>query len=151
MHDGFSGGAFLDSAGRLIGVTTAARIRGLGVVIPADIAWKTAAFVLEHGRPRRGYVGVAVQRVELPAAQRPVPERESALLVVNVAAGSPAARAGVLVGDVLVEFDGQPVNAPDDLLDLLSNGRIGRGVSVKIRRGGQTVEVAVEVGERQSS
>ena len=151
MHDGFSGGAFLDSAGRLIGVTTAARIRGLGVVIPAEIAWKTAAFVLEHGRPKRGYLGVAVQSVELPAAQRPVPERESAVVVLSVAAGSPAARAGVLVGDIVVEFDGQPVNAPDDLLDLLSNGRIGRGVPVKILRGGQSVDVTLEVEERQSS
>src|SRR6186713_1126851 len=53
MHDGFSGGAFVDAGGALIGVTTAARIRGLGVVIPASIAWKTAATVLEHGGVKR--------------------------------------------------------------------------------------------------
>ncbi len=151
MHDGFSGGAFLDAGGRLAGVATAARIRGLGVVIPAEIAWKTAAYVLEHGRPKRGYLGVAVQRVELPAEQRPAADRDAGLVVLNVTAGSPAARAGVLVGDVLTEFDGRPLNAPDDLLDLLSNGRIGRSVPLTVLRGGQTVAVTVEVGERASS
>src|SRR5207248_5143311 len=52
MHDGFAGGAFVDTAGRAIGVATAAEIRGLGVIIPASIAWKTAATLLEHGRVR---------------------------------------------------------------------------------------------------
>src|SRR5262249_30007752 len=70
MHDGFSGGAFLDTSGALVGVATASAIRGLGVVIPAGIAWTTAATVLEHGRLKRGYLGLAGQRVELPEAQR---------------------------------------------------------------------------------
>src|SRR5882762_8549749 len=58
MHDGFAGGAFVDTSGRAIGIATAAEIRGLGVVIPAAIAWKTAAHVLEHGRSKRGYLGL---------------------------------------------------------------------------------------------
>src|SRR4029078_1337492 len=58
MHDGFSGGAFLDTSGGLIGVATASAIRGLGIVIPAAIAWKTAATVLEHGSLKRGYLGL---------------------------------------------------------------------------------------------
>ena len=151
MHDGFSGGAFLDVSGSLIGVATAARIRGLGVVIPAGIAWKTAAAVLEHGRPRRGYVGVAVQRVALASAQRPAPDREVALLVVGVTDGSPAAAAGVLVGDVLIDFDGHPLEAPDDLLDLLTGDRAGRTVPVRLFRGGQPLEISIAVEERPSS
>jgi S1-C subfamily serine protease len=148
MHDGFSGGAFLDTAGGLIGVTTAARIRGLGVVIPAGIAWKTAGAVIEHGRLKRGYIGVAAQRVELSGDQRPGPDRDAALLVMAVTGGSPAARAGVLVGDVIADFDGHPVNAPEDLLDLLLGDRVGRGVPLRIIRGGQPIDVTVEVGER---
>src|SRR5512140_367251 len=66
MHDGFAGGGLLDTAGHLIGITTAATIRGLGVVIPAAIAWKTAATLLEHGSVRRGYLGIAAQRVNVP-------------------------------------------------------------------------------------
>ena len=151
MHDGFSGGAFLDTAGGLIGVTTAARIRGLGVVIPAGIAWRTAAAVIEHGRPRRGYVGIAAQRVHLGAGQRPEPDREVALLVVGVSEGSPAARAGVLVGDMILDFDGNRVGAPEKLLDLLLGDRVGRTVPLRMLRGGRPIEMPVEIGERPSS
>src|SRR5438132_4505878 len=56
MHDGFAGGALLDATGGLLGVATAAAIRGLGVIIPSAIAWKTAASLLEHGKVRRGYL-----------------------------------------------------------------------------------------------
>ena len=70
MHDGFAGGAFLDTSGGLLGIATAAAIRGLGVVIPASIAWKTAATLLEHGSLKRGYLGLAGQPVALPESQR---------------------------------------------------------------------------------
>jgi S1-C subfamily serine protease len=120
-------------------------------VIPAGIAWKTAAFVLEHGRPRRGYVGVALQRVTLAPAQRPALEREVGLLAVGVTDGSPAAAAGVLVGDVLIDFDGHPLEAPDDLLDLLTGDRAGRTVSLRLLRGGQPLDISIAVGERPSS
>ena len=66
MHDGFAGGAFLDSSGGLIGVATATSIRGLGVVIPAATAWNAAASALEHGRIKRGYLGIAGQPVITP-------------------------------------------------------------------------------------
>src|SRR5207248_7225577 len=115
MHDGFAGGAFVDMSGRIIGIATAAAIRGLGVIIPAAIAWKTAASLLEHGKIRRGYLGVAGQPVRLSERQRGG-EGEHALLIVDVKPGSPADKT-LLVGDVIVAFDGQAVEAPEDLLD----------------------------------
>jgi len=148
MHDGFAGGAFLDTSGALIGIATAAAIRGLGVVIPAAIAWKTAATVLEHGSLKRGYLGIAGQAVTLPRNQRGADGREHALLVVGVTAESPAAAAGILVGDVLLEFDGHAVSSPEDLLDLLAGDRVGRKVSLHVRRGSDVADVAVTVGER---
>jgi len=148
MHDGFAGGAFLDTGGALVGIATASAIRGLGVVIPAPIAWKTAATVLEHGSLKRGYLGLAGQPVALPENQRGNDGREDALLVVGVTAGSPAAAAGVLVGDVLLEFDGHPIESPEDLLDLLVGDRVGRRVTIRTLRGGAVVELAVTVGER---
>ena len=69
MHEGFAGGAFVDMSGKLIGIATAAAIRGLGVIIPASIAWKTAAALLEHGRIRRGYLGVAGQPARIAEGQ----------------------------------------------------------------------------------
>src|ERR1700686_1017938 len=83
MHDGFAGGAFVDMSGRVIGIATAAAIRGLGVIIPAAIAWKTAASLLQHGTIRRGYLGVAGQPVRLAERQRGE-ESEHALLIVDV-------------------------------------------------------------------
>jgi len=148
MHDGFAGGAFLDTSGALLGVATASAIRGLGVVIPADIAWRTAASVLEHGRPRRGYLGLAGQRVELPEAQRRSDGREHALLVVGITSGGPAAQAGVLVGDLLLTFDGAAVSSPEQLLGRLPGDRVGRSVPLTVLRGGAAVELTVIVGER---
>jgi S1-C subfamily serine protease len=148
MHDGFAGGAFLDASGGLVGIATAAAIRGLGVVIPASIAWKTAATILEHGSLKRGFLGLAGQPVDLGEQQHSAGGRERALLVVGVTGGSPAAAAGVLVGDVLLEFDGQKIESPEDLLDLLLGDRVGRAVRLKVLRGGTVAEFSVTVGER---
>jgi serine protease DegQ len=153
MHDGFAGGAFLDVSGGLVGVATAAAIRGLGVVIPAAIAWKTAATVLEHGRLKRGYLGIAGQPVALSQGHSETERAEAkgereALLVVSVTSGSPAAEAGILIGDILLEFDGHPVASPEDLLDLLVGDRVGRSVSLKALRGGASAQLNVTVGER---
>src|SRR5947209_5046383 len=111
MHDGFAGGAFLDTSGELIGIATASAIRGLGVVIPAAIAWKTAATVLEHGGLKRGYLGIAGQPVELGNVEsaregaRPLNEStqggRTGLLVVGITNGSPSSAAGMLVGDIV--------------------------------------------------
>jgi S1-C subfamily serine protease len=148
MHDGFAGGAFVDTGGRLVGMTTAAAIRGLGVVIPSSIAWKTAAAVLEHGGLKRGYLGLAGQPVQLTDAQRGEHTPEHALLVVGVTPGSPSANAGLMVGDVLIEFDGNPVRSPEDLLDLLVEERIGRAVPLSVKRGAASLDITLTVGER---
>jgi S1-C subfamily serine protease len=148
MHDGFAGGAFLDTSGGLLGIATATAIRGLGVVIPTSIAWKTAATVLEHGSLKRGYLGLAGQPVALPESQRGPDGRDQALLVVGVTSNSPAAAAGVLVGDVMTEFDGHPTESPEDLLDLLVGDRVGRNVMLRVLRGGAATELTVTVGER---
>lgn len=148
MHDGFAGGAFLDTTGSLVGVATAAAIRGLGVVIPASIAWNTAATVLQHGSLKRGYLGIASQAVSLSGPQALAHGREQGLLVVSVTGGSPAEAAGIIIGDVVLEFDGQPVRTPEQLLDLLLGDRVGRSVTMRVLRGGSLVDVTVVVGER---
>jgi S1-C subfamily serine protease len=151
MHEGFAGGAFINTSGELLGMTTAAAIRGLGVVIPAAIAWKTAATVLEHGQSKRGYLGIAGQPVRLPENQRPEPTSGAspeALLVIGITPGSPAAAAGVLVGDILLELDGHRLASPEDLLDLLVGDRVGREARLTISRGGTSNELRVTIGER---
>src|SRR5438067_4605121 len=141
MHEGFAGGAFVDMSGRVIGIATAASIRGLGVIIPASIAWKTAASLLEHGRIRRGYLGIAGQPVTLRDDRR-------ALLIVDVKSDSPAAGAGLRVGDSITAFDGHSVEEPEDLLDLLVEERVGKSVDVSIVRGDSAKDVKVTIAER---
>lgn len=148
MHDGFAGGAFLDTSGALIGVATAASIRGLGVIIPASIAWKAAASVLEHGRIKRGYLGIAGQQVTLPEHQRGGMGRERALLALAVTPAGPAAQAGILVGDVLLAIDTTPLESPEELMDALMTIGAGHRARLQLLRGGAATEVTVSIGER---
>lgn len=151
MHDGFAGGAFVDTGGGLIGVPTAAEIRGLGVVIPARIAWARAAALLQHGTVKRGYLGLAGQAVRLPEAQQgQEDDRDRALLVMAVTPRSPADTAGVLVGDLLLDFDGHAIGSVDELLELLTAERIGRSVPLRVGRGGGLRDLTIEVSERPS-
>jgi S1-C subfamily serine protease len=150
MHDGFAGGALVDTGGRIIGISTAAEIRGLGVVIPASIAWKSAADVLQHGSPTRGFLGVAGQQVRLAERQAKDGGREQGLLILGVTAGSPAEQAGLLVGDILLAFDGRPIESPEELLDLLVGDRVGRSIPMRLLRGGTIQDLTVTVGKRPS-
>jgi S1-C subfamily serine protease len=149
MHEGFAGGALLGADGRLVGVTTAASIRGLGVVIPAGIAWKTAAELLQRGTLKRGYLGIAAQPARVSDKQKAAAGVDQALLVVDVKSGTPADEAGLLVGDLLLSLDGQALSSPDELFDLLGGDRVGKNVPVKVLRGAVPVDVSVAVAERR--
>jgi S1-C subfamily serine protease len=148
MHDGFGGGAFVDTDGKLIGVPTAAEIRGLAVVIPARIAWTTAAALIQHGTVKRGYLGLAGQAVRLPDAQRGPDGRDRALLIVAVTPDSPAEAAGLLVGDLLLDFDGRAIRSADELLELLTAERIGHPMPIRVRRGAAPLDLTITSSER---
>lgn len=145
MHKGFAGGAFVDVEGHVIGVGTAAAIRGLAVVIPAGIAWKAANDALAHGRPRRGYLGLSGQQVQLAGSQQEVAGGEQGLIVLGVLPDSPAAAAGLLTGDVILSFDATPVANPETLLDLLVVGKIA---TLRVLRGEAVRDVSITVGEK---
>ena len=149
MHEGFAGGALLGADGRLLGVTTAAAIRGLGVVIPAGIAWSTAAELLKRGTLKRGYIGIAAQPVRVSEKQRAAGATDQALLVLDVKSGTPAEEAGLLVGDLLLSLDGHALVSPDELFDLLVGDRVGQKVAFKVLRGTVATEVGVTVAERR--
>jgi S1-C subfamily serine protease len=151
MHGGFAGGAFVDVTGRVLGVTTAAEIRGLGVVIPADLAWATATALAEHGTVKRGYLGLAGQSVLVPGSEAGGANRSRALLVIDVVPSSPAEAAGLLVGDVVIEFGGRPVTSPVDLLELLQTHHVGQTVPVTVVRGGARTSIDLTIGERPAS
>ena len=148
MHEGFSGGAFVDTEGRLLGVATAIAIRGLGVVIPSATAWTAAAALIEHGSLKRGYLGIAAQPVGVPERQRGPSAQTQGLLVVSVKTGSPADTAAVLVGDILLALDDHRLSSPEELLDLLVGDRVGRTATLQVIRGEQTLALPVTIAER---
>ena len=148
MHEGFAGGALLGVDGRVLGLATAAAIRGLGVVIPAAIAWNTAAELLRSGTLKRGYLGIAAQPARVSDKQRDAAGVDRALLVVDVKSGTPADAAGLFVGDLLLSLDGQSLSSPDELLDLLVGERVGKSVAARVLRGGVVTDLAVTAGER---
>jgi serine protease DegQ len=147
MHDGFAGGGVFATNGELCGIATATSIRGFGVVIPASIAWTAARQVLTSGTPARGFIGVAVQPVR-PAGAQQAAGAESGLLVMSVTPSSPAEASGLLVGDILLRFDDHPLEHSEDLLDLLTDQRIGQTAIVRLLRGSATQEARITIGKR---
>lgn len=150
-YPGFSGGPLIDSAGRVLGVNTSGLARGASLTIPVAQAWRTAELLAKHGSVPRGYLGVRSQPVEISASQRASLGRpqDTGLLLVSVEHGSPADRAGLMVGDILTSLAGKPLGDADELLAQLSGEVVGRSVGVEILRGGQRMEITVTIGERK--
>ncbi len=97
----------------------------------------------------RGYLGLATHPVPLAPAPRALTGEELALLVSRVEEDSPAARAGIVLGDALLSFGGEALQDPGELLALLAEDRIGDTVSMKLLRGGEVREVQVTIGTRE--
>lgn len=148
---GFSGGPLADAEGRVLGLNTSGLGHGVSITIPADLAWKVAEQLAKHGSVQRGYLGVRSQGVEIPATAQKALKREQAagLLLVGVESDSPAEIAGLMVGDIIVAIDGQPVSNHDELLARLSSDVIDKSTPVEVLRGGQPQNVNVKIGTRQ--
>jgi S1-C subfamily serine protease len=150
-YPGFSGGPLINAAGEVLGLNTSGLARGVSLAIPAALAWQVGQALAEHGGIKRGYLGVRSQLVEISAALQQVLGRsqESGLLLVGVEPDSPAEQSGLLVGDILVGFAGEPVADHDDLVARLMGEVVGVPTPVELMRGGQPVTVNVTVGEMQ--
>ncbi len=152
LNPGNSGGPLCDSSGRVIGVNTAVILPAQGICFA--IAINTAAFVvgklIHEGRVRRAYLGVAGQTV--PLHRRVVRFHnlpiESAVFVASLEADSPAARAGLREGDLIVGFAGQPTAGIDDLHRLLTEDRAGSSHSLEVMRGAERLTLSVEPAVR---
>jgi S1-C subfamily serine protease len=150
LYPGFSGGAFVDTAGRLLGVATSQSRSNAGLVIPLETIERVTAALLSHGRIKRGYLGISSQSVPLPEvlAKRLSLTQEGALLVVGVETGAPAERAGLMIGDVVISLGGHSIGNTDDLLAQLGPERVGQATPMRVIRGGEIREVSVTIGER---
>jgi S1-C subfamily serine protease len=147
MYPGFSGGPLVDAGGRVAGLNSSALARGVSVAVPAATVNKVVATLQAHGKMPRGYLGVGLQPVRLGDDLRQRTNQEIGLMLMSVEAGSPAGQAGLLQGDVLLNFDGQPVQGLDALQALLGVDRVGKSVPVQLARGGQLQTLNVTVGQ----
>lgn len=147
MYPGFSGGPLVDVSGQFVGMNTSQLVRGVSLSVPSPTLMQVVETLLEHGRIRRGYLGIGAQPARLPEGMAAELEQETGLLLVSVEDDSPAAAGGLTMGDTIVTFDGQPVRHLDDLLSLLGGERVGAEAPVRILRGGELQEVTVVVGE----
>ncbi|HWK95999.1 MAG TPA: trypsin-like peptidase domain-containing protein [Pseudolabrys sp.] len=152
LNPGNSGGPLVSSRGEVIGINTAV-IRGAQGICFA-VAANTAQFVLseliQHGRVRRGYIGVSGQTVEVPRrhARNAEIENRTGAMISGLEQGGPAERAGLMSFDTIVRVDGEAVTGVDDLIRILNGERIGRRVAFDALRRGQLRSFEVTPLER---
>ena len=151
IYDGFSGGPLVDASGRVAGINCSALARGLPLAIPTSTVNRVVDALLTRGHVPRGFLGVAMQPVRLPPAmtQRLGLEGADAVMITMVDGDSPAERAGLLLGDVVVAIEGEAINEPEDVTAYLGADRVGNTIQLTVVRGGAKMNVSVVVGERQ--
>src|SRR5215467_5122072 len=149
LYPGFSGGPLLNSKGEFLGINSAGLHRS-GIAIPATTVTRIAAELLEKGRIERPYLGLAMQPVPLPESLRSKLNLTSSegLLVAHVEPGSPAEKAGVLLGDTLLELQGKPVADTDQVLSQLRSAKSGSEVECLFIRGGAVTKMKVRLEAR---
>jgi S1-C subfamily serine protease len=142
LNPGNSGGALADSAGRVIGVNTAVAGIGVGLAVPVNSTTRQIiATLMTHGRVRRAWLGIAGAQVPLPPALAAKVSRRTGLRVAEVVSGSPAAAAGLRVGDIVLAVDGQDAATATAIQRLMVETAIGRRVEVTVWRNGALVDV----------
>jgi S1-C subfamily serine protease len=147
MYPGFSGGALIDAWGRLVGMNTSGVLRGVSLAVPAATMARITKTLVEHGRVRRGYLGVGVQPARL-AKPHGSSGQTTGLLIASVEEGSPAEKAGLFLGDVLLTMGGKPLASMDDLLSALGGDVVGQSAALEVMRGGKVSSIQVAIGER---
>jgi S1-C subfamily serine protease len=132
---GFAGGPLVDGEGAVIGMNTRTLLRGTDLAVPTVTLRRVVAELEAHGGVRRGYLGVGAY-----------PTKDGALIA-SLEDGSPAARAGLLVGDILVELDGTAIDGPDSLRIALGD-RAGASVTIAFLRGGVRQQATATIGSK---
>ena len=153
LNPGNSGGPLVSSRGEVIGINTAVIMGAQGICFA--VASNTAQFVLseliQHGRVRRGYIGVSGQTQAVPRryARNADIENASGAMVTALEPNGPAALAGLMTLDTIVRADGESVTGVDDLIRLLNGERIGRKLSIDVLRRGTLRSFEVTPLERK--
>ena len=144
LPPGLAGAPVADAEGRVLGIATQSFSRHHGIVVPVATIDRLLEPLLTHGRVPQGYLGIAVQPVRTTLDGVHV----DGLLISSVAADGPAARGGLLVGDIVVSLGGKPASSLEALRDLL---QVGEQVQAVVVRGGQRAGLTLDVIQRPGS
>jgi putative serine protease PepD len=148
---GSSGGALVDAEGRLIGITSAIAVsdvgaEGLGFAIPVEMMTRITEDILEFGAARHAFLGITgATNLERAADGALAP---SGVTIASIVPDTAAAASGLRVGDVILSFDGEPVDTMDDLVVQIRFYRVGDVVNLEVRRDGEPVTIQLELLER---
>lgn len=151
INPGNSGGPLLNLNGEVIGINAAIMsesggFEGLGFAIPSNIAKHISQELIEHGKVTRGWLGVSLQNITADLAKSFGLSSTKGALVANVIKGSPADHAGIKHGDVIVGYQGQPVDDPSSLRNSVSLAPVGSQVKLTIVRNGAKQDITVKIG-----
>jgi serine protease Do len=152
INPGNSGGPLLNLRGEVIGINTAIFSRtggniGIGFAIPVNLVKELLPQLRGKGKVTRGYLGVLIQKVTPEIAESLGMEKSTGALVANISKDGPAEKAGVKVGDVIVEFDGKEVKDSGDLPIIVARTPVDKKVRMKVLREKKEVTLTVAVGE----
>src|SRR5215470_2255827 len=152
LNPGNSGGPLVSSRGEVVGINTAVIMGAQGICFA--VAANTASFVLgelvQHGRVRRAFIGIAAQQFTLSRRRQLAAglAQETAVMVATVEPGSPAERAGIVSGDIILALDGTTVTGADDLIRTLAGEKIGRTIEVETLHNGSRRVLSLVPQER---
>jgi S1-C subfamily serine protease len=153
LNPGNSGGPLVTTSGEVVGINTAvvAGAQGLCFAIASNTARLIAARLIRDGRVRRGYLGIVGHQTPIPRALARANRlaAPSGVLVASVDRAGPAAAAGVVAGDIILAFAGQPIGGIDDLLRALTDDSIGIDTEIIVLRGGLRRSLRIAAGESQ--
>jgi serine protease Do len=152
INPGNSGGPLINSRGEVVGINTAIFSRsggsvGIGFAVPSSLAKSVLTQLAEHGKVERGWLGVSIQPLTKELAKGFKRDETTGVLVSSVVEGSPAAKAGVKSGDVIVEFDGKSIAKSEDLPRLVAETPIGREVTLVVVRDGVETKLTARVAK----
>jgi len=151
LNPGNSGGPLVDSHARVVGINTAVILgaQGLSFSVPVDTARWVLGELMQHGRVRRGVLGLAAQTrpIDRRVARHHGLTQTTGVELMEVVPGKPAERAGLKAGDILLSLDGTAVTSVDGVHRLLGASSIGRSMACKLLRGAELIELQVTPGE----
>jgi serine protease Do len=155
INQGNSGGPLFNLKGEVIGINTAILGQGgsigIGFAIPANAASNVIDQLIEFGETKRGWLGVRIQEVTKEIAEVEKLKRPQGALVASIGENSPADKAGVKAGDIILEFDGKKIDTMRKLPKVVANTKVGKSVQLKIWRNKKSITKKLTLGRLESS